>query len=119
MIFPHGGSWKEYCGKIFSLSETIVLEPIYIVEVPHGGELGKVESFLKIHPENVVATVLKKCEKSGELIVRVYEVAGKETKATLKLFGREYDIDIGPYEIKTLKIDLKENKVTEVNLLEE
>jgi len=119
LIFPHGGSWKEYCGKIFSLSETIVLEPIYIVEVPHGGELGKVESFLKIHPENVVATVLKKCEKSGELIVRVYEVAGKETKATLKLFGREYDIDIGPYEIKTLKIDLKENKVTEVNLLEE
>jgi len=119
LIFPHGGSWKEYCGKIFSLSETIVLEPIYIVEVPHGGELGKVESFLKIHPVNVVATVLKKCEKSGELIVRVYEVAGKETKATLKLFGREYDIDIGPYEIKTLKIDLKENKVTEVNLLEE
>lgn len=119
LIFPHRGSWKEYCGKIFSLSESIVLEPIYIVEVPHGGELGKVESFLKIHPENVVATVLKKCEKSGELIVRVYEVAGKETKATLKLFGREYDIDIGPYEIKTLKIDLKENKVTEVNLLEE
>ena len=119
LIFPHGGSWKEYCGKIFSLSETIVLEPIYIVEVSHGGELGKVGSFLRIHPENVVATVLKKCEKSGELIVRVYEVAGKETKATLRLFDREYDIDIGPYEIKTLKIDLKGDKVTEVNLLEE
>jgi len=119
LIFPHRGSWKEHCGKIFSLSEAIVLEPIYVVEVPHRGELDKVGSFLKVSPENVVATVLKKCEKSGELVVRFYEVAGKETKATLKLSNREYSVKIDPYEIKTLKIDLKRGKVTEVNLLEE
>ncbi len=43
------------------------------------------ESFFSVSPANVVMTGMKQSEEGEELIVRLVEVEGKETAATIKL----------------------------------
>jgi alpha-mannosidase len=43
------------------------------------------ESFFAVFPANVVMTGMKQAEEGEELIVRLVEVEGKETTATIKL----------------------------------
>ena len=38
-------------------------------------------------------------------MLRVYEAEGKRVKDTLKLFGKEYELDIGAYAIETVDED--------------
>jgi alpha-mannosidase len=43
------------------------------------------ESFFSVSPANVVMSGMKQAEASEDLIVRFFEVKGKETTATIKL----------------------------------
>lgn len=47
---------------------------------------------------------------------RLYETSAKPTKATLSLMGTDYPVEMGPFELKTLKI--AEGKAVEVDLIE-
>ena len=74
---------------------------------------------MEIDRENVVATALKYCEDgSGDLILRVYETAGRDTRFSVSLLGGKYAFtaEIGHRQIKTFRVS--ENGVTETNFLE-
>ncbi len=52
---------------------------------PHSGKLPGSFSFLKVEPDNVVVTAMKKTEDGDGLLVRFYEWAGKGGDVTLTL----------------------------------
>jgi len=88
----------------------------YILPLSHKGILPSENSFVKVEKENIIVEVLKKGEDGNFLILRAYETSGKLTETNLEIFGKKYRVNFGKFEIKTLKI--KDNKITEVNLLE-
>ncbi len=52
---------------------------------PHAGKLPGSFHFLKVEPDNVVVTAMKKTEDGDGLLVRFYEWAGKGGNVTLTL----------------------------------
>ena len=82
-LYPHAFDFKkaQTVKKAYEFNY-----PLLTLVVPaHSGELPKSKSFLSIQPENVVLTTMKKAEDSDDMILRFYEIAGKETRATIKL----------------------------------
>jgi len=122
-LYPHAGSWKEALSFQRGLEFNNPLRAIQTMV--HPGSLGPNHSFLRISPENVIITALKK--KSGYkergFILRLVEMIGQETSVKLEL-PKELEIwetdlierplkrissgepflslKIKPYEIKTL-----------------
>jgi alpha-mannosidase len=98
----------------------------YITDM-HTGKLNKSLEIIKVQPENVLVSILKKAEDDNDMILRVYETDGYEVEAKV-IFGlpiKSYvetnllEQPIGneiqckdntivfhlkPYEIKTIKI---------------
>jgi alpha-mannosidase len=102
------------------------------LQVARGTKLRHERSFLKVEPDNVIATALKKAQRENSLILRLYEAAGKETETVITLFktpkkieqvnlieeedrelekslaakDNEVKLTVSPFEIVTLKIEL-------------
>lgn len=86
-----------------------------------------------VSEKNIVAEVVKKADKSGDTVIRLFEDQNKRTKAHMtfahpveKIFECNlleeeiyeissskdgYDIEFQPYEIKTLKIRWSKNSI--------
>lgn len=103
-LLPHAGpDWMaETVREGHSLNNPL----IQTVEGPHDGALGGAQSFLEVGPENVVATVLKRAEDSGDLVLRMYETAGKDGVARIscRYLEASASVPIGHHEVKTVKI---------------
>jgi alpha-mannosidase len=67
-----------------------------------------------------VLTALKAAEDAdADFVLRCYETAGRSTRANLTVFGRSLELEIGRFEIKTLKIPRDpEAPVLETDLVE-
>jgi len=120
----HEGDWRQ--AEMYKSSLEYNHPPVTI-EANSSGDLPSEFSFLKIHPNNILLSALKKAEDSDELIIRVYETKGEETIAEIELFTvinkvklvdllerEEEDLPfsenkvilfIKPFEIVTLKVD--------------
>ncbi|MEW6201591.1 MAG: glycoside hydrolase family 38 C-terminal domain-containing protein, partial [bacterium] len=130
-LYPHRGGWRE--GNTQRASYEVNYPLIVRVEKNHRGLLPESYSFVEASPENLIVSVVKRHEDSGDAIVRVYETAGRKVNANLTFSGgvlnaREIDMmewtenpqdlsitdesivnfEIGPYEIKTLRVKLPE-----------
>lgn len=119
VLYPHDGSWEE-AGTV-RLSKTLNQNPISLFETFHAGELQQKASFLKNREKNVCCTVVKEAEDgSGDLILRFYETAGKNTKDRLELRALALDEELlfSPFEIKTVRVK-RDGTLTETNMLEE
>jgi alpha-mannosidase len=71
--------------------------------------------------DNVVQmTTFKKAERSGDYIVRIFEPTGKKRSTILVIppLGLKKKIDLGSFEIKTLKVNIKTKTIKEVDLME-
>ena len=69
----------------------------------------------------VQVTAFKRAEGDDGLIVRLFEPTGRRRTTTLSLGppGLETRLRMGPFEIKTLRVDRRTGNVREVDLLEE
>jgi alpha-mannosidase len=86
------------------------------------GDLPMVGSFIKVAPENIMATVLKQAEDNDDLILRAVEVNKSQTHARIELpfINRTIDAEFKPGEIKTFRLPKDSTKsIQEVNLLED
>jgi alpha-mannosidase len=74
-VYPHQGTWRD----ALTVRRGYELNyPLLVLQSDrHMGSLPDTGSFLRVEPENVVVTALKKAEDSGDLIERFYEWAGK------------------------------------------
>lgn len=91
-----------------------------VAEGYHKGLLPQKKGFMSVNAENVVVTAVKLCEdNSGELIIRLNETKGRNSRCMLmsELFDNGFWFDIGKNEIKTFRVG-KDGKVFEVSFLE-
>ncbi|MEN6357577.1 MAG: glycoside hydrolase family 38 C-terminal domain-containing protein [Armatimonadota bacterium] len=84
-----------------------------ISETVHGGELPSEKSFAQVLTPNVFVSAIKKVEDSDGLVIRLFEVEGKDTEAKIRLSdiikqgtrAVETDILERPLEKNTAKLE--------------
>ena len=123
-LYPHVSDFKEALTVRRAYEFNYPLIPV--MEISHSGDLPKRHSFVSIKPSNAILTVIKKAEDSDELLLRFYEISGKEAEVTIRideafrdavetnliekpiskieLLGKEVKIPVSKYEIKTIKL---------------
>jgi len=102
-------------GYATTLNTPIVAVPTFA----HDGKLPETYSFIKVEPSNICLEVLKKAERSSDVVLRLYETCGRETEATVTINGKDLKFTMKPFEIKTILLNPKDYSFKEVNLLEE
>lgn len=130
-IYPHKGEWKE--ASTVEYAYALNNEVSTVVKTTVGGTLPKQYRMFSVSEKNIVAEVVKKADKSGDTVIRLFEDQNKRTKAHMtfahpveKIFECNlleeeiyeiasskdgYDIEFQPYEIKTLKIRWSKNSI--------
>lgn len=68
----------------------------------------------------IQVTAIKKAESSNDVIMRLFEPTGQKRSATLSMpvISKKIKITLTPFEIRTLRINLRTKKVTQVDLIE-
>jgi len=82
-LYPHAGDWKQALTERRGYEYNYKLTALQVQ--PHTGSLPLEYSYLKVSPENVVLTAVKKAEDSDGLILRVFEWAGKSSDLQIKI----------------------------------
>lgn len=122
-IFPHTGTWQEANTELEACNFNYPLG--YFFTQIHKGSLPPSSSILKIEPQNVIISALKKAEDNDDWILRIYETHGEACdvqitlpqmahtvfesdmlewkKENLAPRGYEIEVPIGAHEIKTLR----------------
>jgi len=74
-----------------------------------------------LNDPTIQMTCFKRAQEGDDLVVRLFEPTGRSRSTTLSLASPSVRIriEMGPFEIKTLRIDRHAGSVREVNLLEE
>jgi alpha-mannosidase len=95
-------------------------KPVALSFFPQGGTR-EPEPFITLSDSAVQMTALKKAEASDDLVVRLFEPTGRErtTVVSLPSARLEKEVSLQGFEIRTLRIDVKNRTWTEVNLVEQ
>ncbi|QNI37464.1 alpha-mannosidase [Edaphobacter albus] len=127
-LYPHGGSWKQADTVLRAYEFNYKMQALQTES--HVGDLPAQQSLIRVTPQNLVLTAMKKSEDGNSLILRFYEWAGKDTQAKLtipsgatkasetdlmerddsatsshpSLHGNELGVDVGAYSINTVRL---------------
>lgn len=124
-LLPHRGDWKQAQTQRRAMELNRPLRAVF--PMTHAGKLPAVHSFVRIRPDNVVLSALKKEMGYAErgLILRLYEAEGENTRAGLEFpwaveafetdlierptgkalgSGAAITVELAPYEIKTIRV---------------
>ena len=115
-LLPHIGL---NLSDAFSLAEAFNNPPIIAFSNRHPGSLPPSSSFVAVRPGNVCLAALKISERGDFPILRLFECEGLDTQAavSLPLLDQHFEVQMNPWEIKTLGI--RRGKALEMNMLEE
>ncbi len=75
-------------------------------------------SFITTDRDNVILAALKKAEDGEALILRFWEVAGRETAFTLTVGGQCFELRIGGHRLQTFRLDRATGELSATDLLE-
>ncbi|MBQ7654404.1 MAG: hypothetical protein IJS17_04970, partial [Clostridia bacterium] len=95
------------------------IRPVAVPMSYHKGSLPQQNSFVDINTENIIVTAIKFCEdKSGDIIIRLYETEGKDTVFSVRYIPLDisFSAEIKKNEIKTFRCNAE--SVVETNFLE-
>ena len=118
-LLPHRGTWAD-AGLTRAASE-LNQRPTVLLESAHPGRLPDTASFAAVGPENLVLGAVKVAEDGDDLVVRVVETCGHAAHGVvdLPLWQRRFELDVGPFEIRTFRVSRDPDvEVTETDLLE-
>ena len=123
-VQPHHGDWRQ--AEMYKLAPEFHRLPIAI-QADAKGALPSEYSFLKLSPNNLILSALKKAEDSDAVILRFFETKGEATEAEVELFkaikrltlvdllereqdelpfeGNRFRLEVTPFEIVTLKLE--------------
>ena len=80
-LLPHQGDWEA--GGVAPAAHAFTT-PLQAIETGrHGGPLPPQGSFLELQPDHLVVTAIKRAEADQALIVRLYNLSGREVAARL------------------------------------
>ena len=129
-IYPHKGDWREAKSYKQGYEFNYGLIPLQL----SGAKKYRLKrSFLRIEPDNVILTALKRAEDGEGIILRFYEASGRKTKARITLFRKikeaeavnmieerdeefkkdvevrdnQISLELKPFEAVTLRLKLK------------
>jgi alpha-mannosidase len=84
-IYPHTGDWKT-ANTVYKGYE--LNYPILAYQTTaHTGTIGKSYSFMSVNAANVILSVVKKAEDTGDFVIRMYETQGATANPTVTLPG--------------------------------
>ena len=83
-ISSHAGGWRN--GRQDGIAANHPLQAVVGVKPAPGAALPPEMSFASVSASNVMVGTIKKCEDDNSVIVRLYDIEGKDSTATLKLF---------------------------------
>jgi len=118
-LLPHPGDWRD--GDIARRAESFGMKPMVTLTDRHPGPWPGQQEFLTVSSPHVAATVLKIAEKEQALVLRLVELAGRETTGEVRtvLADRPITFQLRPCEIKTILLPLdKKMPPREVSLIE-
>ena len=118
-LLPHRGTWAE-AGLTRAATE-LDQRATVLLESAHPGRLPDTASYARVEPDDLVLGAVKLAEDGDDLVVRVVETCGQPAHAVvdLPLWQRRFDVDIGPFEIRTFRISRDPDiEVEETDLLE-
>jgi len=111
-LYLHEGDWRRArtVNKAYEFNYPLIA----IKTEAHKGDLPPENSFIKVSPETVVLTVVKKSEDSDDIILRFYETCGQDTEYTIKLSKEIKATEV--YETDLLerplnKLEVKDNTI--------
>lgn len=118
--------FKVEAGKKESVLDCLDREAQVFNEVPYAfafspsGSGEKKKAFITIDNPSVVLSAFKKASRKNGYVIRVYEAAGKISKANIELPALETSlcVELNPYEIKTYYLDSESMKIVETDLLD-
>lgn len=118
-LIPHSGSWQT--ADLARAAEKLVAEVPIIYQGIHPGTRPGSDSFVEVDARDVVVSAIKEAEEGSDTIVRAYETAGITARARidLRFAHTTWTGEFKPFEIRTLRVNSKTGKVSEVNSLEE
>lgn len=113
-------------GKVKDRLEAIDTEALFKNEKPFAisffpaGTGKKPKPMVKISDKAVQVTAVKKAESGNYVIIRLFEPTGKKRNLTISMpvIAKKFKIAIMPFEILTLRVDLRTKKISQVNLIE-
>lgn len=83
-IYPHAGRWDE--SEVLQEAEKCTL-PLEVAQAgAHGGDLPKELSFLRVEPECVCLSALKRCEDRDTLVMRIFNPTAKDVEARVSCY---------------------------------
>jgi alpha-mannosidase len=125
-LYPHAGS--PVTGGVIQAAYELNVPPRRTMTDAHEGSEPREASFIQVDVPNVIVEAVKQAEDDADVIVRLYECAHAQAKATVR-FGFHIsgaaavnlmeeepkaiavahdtvEIDLRPFEIKTLRLSL-------------
>jgi alpha-mannosidase len=101
-ITPHLGTWAD--ARAARLGDEHRVELPVVLDTWHRGSLRPDASALEVEGDDVVVPVVKRSESSPGAVVRLWEIAGRHSRArvTLLVQGRSWEGDLGPHQVHTL-----------------
>ncbi len=127
-LLAHSGNWKE--AALWQDGYNFNTPFVARWTEAHEGVLPEQGSFMSVDAENVYIGSIKRAEDDGDIVVRLVETAGRDTRATVTLgegfnlvsasrtdlleldpselmaSGSAFTVNVRPYEIVTLKMKL-------------
>jgi alpha-mannosidase len=88
------------------MAQELQLPAEYVLDSHHDGANPWEQSFLEVAPDNIEVLAIKQSENGADMIIRMQERAGKQTKTQIRSQKMDLDMEImlSPWEIKTLSI---------------
>lgn len=103
-------------GEAERMAQELQNSPAAIMETFHKGELPTCFSGISVSHSNISVTAIKMSEDGEEIILRLYETDGRDTRATVRLFDREIECDLPHNSIKTYLVTATDTR--EVDFME-
>lgn len=124
-LYPHGGDWRQALTERQGWNFNYKLSALQVNR--HEGVLPAEKSFIRVEPDDVILTAVKKAEDDDALIIRFYEWAGRDVKTkidlppgaisavetnllevsegpALPIQNDSVEVDAKPYSINTVKV---------------
>lgn len=116
-LMPHDNDLAAVTRSAMLINQSLE----YVQETNHEGPLPVTYSGIEIASESVVCETIKYAEAQDALVLRMYEISGKDADCRVCLsipgFETQFSTAFGKHQIKSLMV-FRDHTVKEVNLLE-
>ncbi|MCE9614837.1 MAG: hypothetical protein K8T26_11210 [Lentisphaerae bacterium] len=117
--FVFGEAAAENAGLArLAYEENVGLEQLVYFPTRRTPAVERPGSFVTTDHDNVILSAMKRAEEDDALILRFWEVAGRDTAFTLRVDGHAFKCAIKASRLLTLRLERKTGELFETDLLE-